>query len=88
MFSNVGTDEESVILSAFAQYDDGDGTCKEETYVPTNVFDNKNCSRTFSLVPRTKNILENYSSCTNLVSHSLFFYSFPFVLRVVNCSIP
>jgi len=26
-----GTDEESVILNAFAQYDDGNGTCDEET---------------------------------------------------------
>jgi len=26
-----GTDDESVILNAFAQYDEGDGTCKEET---------------------------------------------------------
>jgi len=26
-----GTDDEQVILNAFAQYDEGDGTCKEET---------------------------------------------------------
>lgn len=26
-----GTDEEDVILNAFAQYDEGDGLCKEET---------------------------------------------------------
>jgi len=26
-----GTDDEQVILNAFAQFDDGDGTCKEET---------------------------------------------------------
>lgn len=28
-----GTDEEDVILNAFAQFDEGDGLCKEETYV-------------------------------------------------------
>jgi len=26
-----GTDEEDVILNAFAQYDEGDGLCREET---------------------------------------------------------
>ncbi len=30
---NPGTDEEEVILNAFAQYDEGNGLCNEETYV-------------------------------------------------------
>lgn len=33
-----GTDEESVILNAFAQYDEGDGTCKEELWVHFSFF--------------------------------------------------
>jgi hypothetical protein len=31
--NNLGTDEEDVILNAFAQYDEGEGLCKEETLV-------------------------------------------------------
>ncbi len=43
MNKNLCTDEEEVILNAFAQYDEGDGLCKEETlvqYLLMNEFHN------------------------------------------------